>query len=79
MGQWIEACICKAQDTCKTEICVASGMFSDNINVSDWLITGSVGIGKHLRDQSQFIVQYIWNLKTLKLAIPWKIESFVVS
>ena len=32
-----------------------------------------------IEDQSHFLVQYIWNLMTLKLAIPWKIECFVVS
>ena len=46
---------------------------------SDRLINGSIGTVKHLGDQSNFVVQHMWNLMTLKLAIPWKIESFMVS
>ena len=42
----------------------------DNISVFDRLINGSIGRVKHIGDQSHFVIQYMLNLMTLKLAIP---------
>ena len=64
----------------KLKLCVdAMVMLTDNTNASDRLINGSIGTAKPLGNQSHFVVQYVWNLMTLKLAIPWKIKGFVVS